>query len=199
MAQDIRDLFRNDKTQNWEKMDKGHEKRFEARLDESFPNKKSGGNYFFLKIAAMVVVVIGIGLFFFIPDNKIKENPVVNAPVENDEEKDAPENQFQLSDISPEFKKVEDYYMANINMELSKIELNETNKTLIDAYMAELEELNKEYQRLNNDFKEAGPNEQTVEAMIINLQMRLDLLFRLKNKLNELKQNNNGNYENLQA
>lgn len=53
--------------------------------------------------------------------------------------------------------------------------------------MLELEELDKEYQRLNTELNETGPNEQTIEAMVSNLQLRLDLLRRLKIKLNEIK------------
>ncbi|HSI70275.1 MAG TPA: hypothetical protein VK941_08595, partial [Gillisia sp.] len=73
------------------------------------------------------------------------------------------------------------------------------NKALIDAFMLELEELDKEYQRLNAELNEAGPNEQTIEAMVANLQLRLELLLKLKNKLNEIKNSKNKNYENLQA
>ena len=89
--------------------------------------------------------------------------------------------------------------MAGINMELAKLEVNNDNKALIDAFMLEMEELDKEYQRLNAELNESGPNEQTIEAMIANLQLRMDLLRKLKTKLKELKQSKNKSYENLQA
>jgi hypothetical protein len=44
-----------------------------------------------------------------------------------------------------------------------------------------------------------GPNEQTIEAMVENLQFRLDLLYKLKNKLNEIKQTKNTNNEKHKA
>ena len=62
-----------------------------------------------------------------------------------------------------------------------------------------MSELNKEYKRLNTEFNETGPNEQTIEAMVENLQLRLDLLYKLKNKLNEIKQTKNTNNENYKV
>ena len=89
--------------------------------------------------------------------------------------------------MSPEFKKVEDYYLASINVELAQLQVTPENKALIDSFMTQLEELNLEYQKLNDEMGEVGVNEQSVSALISNLQLRLDLLFRLKEKLNELK------------
>lgn len=202
MAQDIRDLFRGDEDPaTGEKLNKGHQKRFEARLDKDLQDKKTGVNYFYLRIAAIFIVALGIGLFYFnSAEKEALENEIVTTPSEeNNEDILTPEKQFQLSDISPEFKKIENYYMAGINMELAKLEVNNDNKALIDAFMLEMEELDKEYQRLNAELNESGPNEQTIEAMIANLQLRMDLLRKLKTKLKELKQSKNKSYENLQA
>ncbi len=202
MAQDIRDMFPGDEDPaTGEKLNKGHQKRFEARLDKELPVKKTGVNYLFLKIAAIFIVALGIGLFYFnSPGKEAMENEIVTTPSEeNIEETLTQDKRFQLSDISPEFKKIENYYMAGINMELAKLEVNNDNKALIDAFMLEMEELDKEYQRLNAELNESGPNEQTIEAMIANLQLRMDLLRKLKTKLKELKHSKNKSYENLQA
>lgn len=200
MAQDIREMFRNEDSPSKDKLNKGHEKRFEARLEKELPQKKPTTRYYFMAIAAVLVVALGIGLFFFNnPEVGTNETQIVDTPVqENSEEEVFNESQFQLSDVSPEFKKIENYYLASINLELAKLEINNDNKALIDAFMLQLEELDKEYQRLNAELSEA-PNEQTVEAMIANLQLRLELLLKLKNKLQELKNSKNNDYENLQA
>jgi len=59
-----------------------------------------------------------------------------------------------------------------------------------------LEALNKEYNRLSLELTESGPNELTVSALVDNLKLRLNLLYRLKNQLNQLntseKFQNNG-------
>lgn len=202
MAQDIRDMFRGEDPGDGDKLNKGHQKRFEARLERELPQERSGGRYLFLKIAAVLVVALGVGFFFWNNSAGEMTGPqVVETPVEETEVKEqTPEEKtFQLSDISPEFKQIESYYLAGINMELAKLEVNNDNKALIDAFMLELAELDKEYQRLNAELSVSGPNEQTIEAMIANLQLRLELLLKLKNKLNEIKQSKNKSYDNLQA
>jgi uncharacterized protein (DUF2267 family) len=59
MAQDIRDMFRDEKPESQEKLNKGHEQRFMARLDNEMPVKKTGNRYFYFSIAAVLVVALG--------------------------------------------------------------------------------------------------------------------------------------------
>src|SRR5690606_16648842 len=186
MAQDIRELLKQDQTLDSEKLPSGHRKRFEVRLEEALPQKGESYTYIWLKMAAVLVMVLAGGYFFFFQENTSLNNPVVNIPVEKQQEKvievSDNQNQVTLADISPEFKKVEEYYMANLNLGLAKINITDENKTLIDAFMAQLAELDMEYGRLNEDISKNGPNADTIEALINNLQLRLDLLFKLKNK-----------------
>lgn len=200
MAQDIRDMFRDEEPGTQDKLSAGHRERFEQKLDRSLPKGKKSNRFFFLKIAAVFIIALGIGLFYFGNRNEGgTETQIVDTPPEESIDEIYNESQFQLSDFSPEFKKIESYYLAGINMELAKLEVNNDNKALIDAFMLQMEELDKEYQRLNAELQETGPNEQTIEAMIANLQLRMDLLRKLKSKLNEIKQSKNKSYENLQA
>lgn len=203
MAQDIRDMFKKEGAWESGKLPEGHQMRFEARMDKAFPKpaKNAYNNFFILKIAAVMIVVLGIGIFMLNPENPYQANPVADTPQETNLEdtQEAAENTFQLSEVSPQFKKIENYYLANLNVELAKLDVNEDNKALIDAFMTQLAELDKEYQRLNAEFDEGGANEQTVEAMIANLQLRIELLYKLKSKLKEINQSNKNSYENLQA
>lgn len=200
MAQNIRDMFRDDDPGTHEKLSEGHLERFVQKLDRTYPRKKKNNSFFFLKIAAVFIVTLGIGLFYFSNrNNGGTDTQIVDTPAEENIDEIYNESQFQLSDISPEFKKIESYYLAGINMELAKLEINNDNKALIDAFMLQMEELDKEYQRLNAELQEIGPNEQTIEAMIANLQLRMDLLRKLKSKLNEIKNSKTKSYENLQA
>jgi hypothetical protein len=200
MAQDIRDMFRDDESRTSEKLSKGHQKRFEAKLEAALPIQKNSNKFSFLKIAAIFIVAVGIGAFFLNKDKIITtENPIVVAPEIKDDGNELPVKEFQLSEVSPDFKKIENYYLAGINMELAKLEVNPSNKALINSFMGKMSELNTEYKRLNAEFNEMGPNEQTIEAMVENLQFRLDLLYKLKNKLNEIKQTKNTNNENHKA
>jgi len=110
--------------------------------------------------------------------------------VSNEDSKDADTN-ISLGDLSPDLEKIENYYVANINLELANLEVSDDNKGVVDGYMEQLEALDAEYKRLNKELNEVGPNDQTIEALIQNLQLRLQLLKKLKEKLNQLKLSKN--------
>ena len=178
MAQDIRKLFKEESKVTNQKMPKGHEARFLEKLENELPEQSSRSLFSFLNIAASIVILIGMSFGAY----KFFNQPIeVETPTEVVETSPSP-----LSDISPELKKVEDYYLANINLELSEMKVTPENKEMFDGYLNQLEELNKEYTVLSNELTESGPTERTVNALIDNLKLRLNLLYRLKEKLNEL-------------
>ncbi|MEY8848325.1 hypothetical protein AB9K26_05900 [Psychroserpens sp. XS_ASV72] len=185
MAQDLRDLLRNEQNDSHKKMNDGHESRFLKKLDDALPEESSiKKRYSVLQLAASIIVLLGLAYgayMFFQPEENIGNKVVNNNPdsIQEDQLK-------SLGDISPDLKKVEDYYLANINLELSKIKQTKENKELFDGYVLRLAELNQEYKRLTVELTENGPNELTVSALIDNLKLRLNLLYRLKEQLNDL-------------
>ncbi|WP_456439144.1 hypothetical protein [Psychroserpens sp.] len=184
MAQDLRNLFKNEDKDSQLKMSEGHEANFLKKLDNALPEETSIKNRFsVLQIAASVVVLIGLtfGAYKFSQQPKSIDNQVVDN--QNQTSKDQLKS---LGDISPDLKTVEDYYLANINLELSKIKQTPENKELFDGYVVRLAELNEEYKRLSIELTENGPNELTVSALIDNLKLRLNLLYRLKEQLHDL-------------
>ena len=203
MGQDIREMFRNQEHTGTEKLNKGHQKRFEARLEEAFPVQKRKTSYYqVLQIAAIMVVALGVGAFFYFNNEGMpveENNQIVETPVEEETSEETKTTEYRLSDVSPEFKKIEDYYLASVNIQLANLDMTPENKELIDAFMTKLETLDQEYIALNAEIQETGLNEETVEAMIANLQLRLDLLKKLKTKLNEIKQSKDNRHENYQA
>lgn len=200
MAQDIREFFKNNDSLPKVKPPKGHERRFEARLNALRGNSedpthvvtldtKTKSKFQWMKIAAILIVALSVGILGYNQLSVTTDNAnVVNLDKITPD--DGPNNIVPvfLSEVSPQYKEVEDYYLASINMELAKLQVNDENKELIDAFMAQLAELDEEYRHLNRELKEAGVNEQTVNTLIANLQLRLELLFKLKSKLNQLKQ-----------
>ncbi|WGD34071.1 hypothetical protein [Olleya sp. YS] len=180
MAKDIRDLFKNDNKVSHQQMSQGHEARFLEKLDQALPQKKQS-RWTFLNIAASVLLVIGLGFGSYTLFKKDIEPIKV---VDNDQPNT--EKTMTLGDISPDLKKVEDYYVANINLELSKLKLTPDNKELFDGYVLRLEELNAEYKSLSKELTDNGPDEHTVNALIQNLKFRLNLMYRLKEQLNQL-------------
>lgn len=184
MSQDLREMFKDSDSELTESMKAGHEKRFLKRMETELQQVPKGPLFPWFKIAASVAVLIGLGTYIFMNWNT--QEPLETTIVE----KDSPVTQekgISLGDLSPDLKKIEDYYMVSINLELSQLEISDKNKTLIDSYMERLEELNMEYKKLNTELNEIGPNDQTITALIKNLQLRLQLLHKLRDKLKELQ------------
>lgn len=183
MSQDLREMFKNSDTEIDQSMKDGHEQRFMKRMEMELPVAK-GPSFPWFKIAASLIILIGLGTYVFMNWNN--PEPIKTSIV--DKNKPVPEDKgISLGDLSLDLKKVEDYYMVSINLELSQLEISDRNKTLIDSFMERLEELNLEYKKLNTELNEIGPNDQTITALIKNLQLRLQLLHKLRDKLKELQ------------
>ena len=184
MARDIRKLFEEEQKDSQPKMSEGHEARFLKKLDDVLPVKTSIKKRFnVLQIAAGIVILIGLG---FGASKFFRNETIVPTEIVDNENPSKNDQLKSLGDISPDFKKVEDYYLANINLELSKVKQTPENKELFDGYVVRLAELNQEYKRLSVELTQHGPNELTVSALIDNLKLRLHLLYRLKEQLNDL-------------
>lgn len=194
MAQDIRDMLKDFQPEK-PKLSKGHEARFEKRLEMEFSEKKRNASFFWVKIAASVAVLISVAYFGFqYYSNKVTTGPEI---VETNMEKEVPT--ITIGDLSPDLKKVEDFYITGINQQLASLNRTPENEELINGYLQRLEELNNAYTILTKELNEVGPSEATITALIDNLQLRLELLFKLKNKLKELKNLENENTQNMQA
>lgn len=196
MEQDLRELLKKSEEKQLPKLKSGHEDRFVKRLDANFP-KPASNSFFYLKIAASFLILMTAGYFIIKSSDVVKTS--TTPEVVTSEEKTPETNTISLGDISPNLKKVEDYYVANIYIELSEIEVTEENKKLFDGYMAKLGELTDEYHNLSKELNDMGPNEQTITALVDNLQFRLQLLQQLKEKLLELKETNDDKFENKQV
>lgn len=187
MARDLRKIFEEERKKKSFKMREGHENRFLAKLEEEMPiEQKSSGHW--LRIAASIIIVLGLGTYFFL---STQDSPTVeNTTVVNKSEMTNKEG-ISLGDLSPDLQKIETYYVANINLELANLDVSDENKGVVDGYMERLAELDAEYKKLNQELNEIGPNDQTITALVKNLQLRLQLLQKLKTKLNQLKSSEN--------
>lgn len=184
MARDLKKMFNEDRLKIQNGMPKDHEARFLKKLEQELPahinpSHKSAikKRFSIFNIAASVVVLLGLsfGTYQFFKTPVMVTQPDAQVVTLK-----------SLGDVSPDLKKVENYYVANINLELSNVKLTPENKDLFDSYIVRLEELNKEYNRLSVELTENGPNELTVNALIENLKLRLNLLYRLKEQLKQL-------------
>ena len=72
-------------------------------------------------------------------------------------------------------------------MEISQLEMTEENKEIVDGYLFKIAELTKEYTSLTKELNTKGVNDATIDALIRNLQLRLQLLKRLQKQLKNFK------------
>ncbi|QCX00745.1 hypothetical protein FGM00_11735 [Aggregatimonas sangjinii] len=189
MAKDLRKLFEKERADadTAYSLKADHKARFLKRLENELPPQKKSA-FPWLKIAATVTILLAATIFYLNRDTSgkggIKTTIVEKSVLEK-------QNTISLGDLSPDLKKVETYYVTNINLALSELEVSQENKEMTDGFMKQLNNLNTEYQRLTEELNTLGPNDQTITALIKNLQLRLQLLQKLKTKLNELKSSKN--------
>ncbi|WP_425657766.1 hypothetical protein [Tenacibaculum ascidiaceicola] len=178
MSKDIREILKNN-VENTERLSTNHRQRFQQKLmDELHEKPSTKKSYQWLYIAASIVLLVSLGIQFY-PTNTV--DPIITElPKET-------QNQISLGAISPELKTVEDYYVNTINYELSQLELTDDNKELFDGYLNKIGELTKEYKSLTEELNTKGINDDTINALIGNLQLRLQLLKRMQKQLQEFK------------
>lgn len=192
MAQDIRELLKTEGQKSDVQLRDGHVSRFTDRLDKKLPviNETTnpsvkGGIYLWMKVAAILVVAGGV--VWMVWNSAFAKADSETQLVETTTEQPAAEKEVLLSNISPDFKLIEQKYLASVNSELSRLEITDDNKELVDAFLKQLAQLDKEYKRLNLEITESGVSEEMVNALIENLQLRVALMIKLKAKLKELK------------
>jgi hypothetical protein len=188
MSQDLRELFKEEREKEL-KMPEGHEARFEERLN-LFRNTSKNRSYLWMGLAASLIALLGLTLWLQNGKGTLVESPG-EAVVEQAVDTTTTNRGISLGDLSPDLEKLENYYTASINMELANLDISEDNRELANEFILRLGELNKEYKQLNTELNRIGPNEQTIGAMIKNLQYRLQLMLKLKEKLIELKSSKN--------
>lgn len=185
MPKDLREMLKNEPITTGN-LSKNHRRNFEAKLQRELHAGKSV-NSPFMKIAASFIIVGGLAamLYFFVPTNGSVQPET--AKIES------------LGSISPELKKIENYYLASIHEQIASLEETPENKEILDGYLEKIGELTKEYKSLTEELNTEGLNEKTINALIDNLQLRLKLLYTLKEQLNELNKQNITEDENVQV
>jgi hypothetical protein len=178
MERELRELFEYER-RKVRSMPQGHEERFEKRMHNVRPKvhririKQFG-------IAASFLLFIGLAYWRY--------TAVVQSADKVMETQIAPHSSsLTLGRLSPDLEKVESYYDGAIKLELARLSITSETKFLAADFLKRLEELDQEYRNLAMELNEIGPNEDTITAMLRNLQLRLQVLQDLKSKLKIFK------------
>ena len=88
---------------------------------------------------------------------------------------------------------VEAEYLANIEAEWKSFVAIAKDEVLVKRFRKKLDELDNDYQDISLQFKEDSDNILAVEALIDNLQNRLQILKDIQKHIKILNQNNEHN------
>lgn len=167
----------------------GHFERFEARLEQM--NKRR-------KIIKLDVVwkVAAAAVFAFL---LVNQAVIWFSPAEKPQLAGEPQNAFTLAAVSSEYEEVEFYYTNAINVSMSQWEklveqgmISEEEQLMMEHEMEEFEQV---FLKLQDDLALSPSDERVINAMLEYYQTKLSLINMIIDKLQEVKQKNNVNYE----
>lgn len=160
----------------------GHQQRFLEKLQASQGvvsiQRKKNSWWKPLSIAASLAILCALGIGFF---------------------NSAPTRDEQVAEISPEVSQTQFYFASLIEEQVKELEDLSTPETqkIIDDTMVQLQRLETNYKKLEQDLLNGGNSKLLLSAMITNFQTRIDLLEDVLNQIENiktLKNQNDANY-----
>lgn len=160
-----------------EEPQEGHEERFYRKLKKStvaHAPKKFGGAFY--AIAATLAFIVGLGFFY---------TSII------------PTKEERLAEISPEVPRTQMYFASLIEeqVKLLEAEKNPSTSVLVTDTLEELQKLERDYEKLEEELLEGGNSKHILSAMITNFQTRIDLLTEVMNTIESIKEINTENHE----
>jgi len=95
----------------------------------------------------------------------------------------------QVAKISPEVSQTQFYFASLVEEQIKELENESTPETkkLVDDAMVQLNKLEINYKKLEQDLLKGGNSKQILSAMITNFQTRIDLLQEVMDKIENIK------------
>ncbi|EPR72024.1 hypothetical protein ADIWIN_2863 [Winogradskyella psychrotolerans RS-3] len=171
MKQDIRTLFTEE--DDLKPLPKNHRSEFADKLKKQ--SKPKQNPYAWLSAAAILIIALAIG--FNVRDMESK--PELN----------------QVSPIIAQVEAVEAEYLKDIETEWQSFVAIADDAVLIERFRKKLKDLDTDYKAISVQFKDDSNNILVIEALVENLQTRLQILKDIQNHINILNQTNE-QYEN---
>ena len=167
---------------DFEEPSMGHQDRFLEKLNQQQgtislnTNKRAWWRP--LSIAASIALVAVLAIQVFNTRPSIKE---------------------QVVEIAPEVSNTEFYFASLIEeqVQLLKDEKTPENAKLVDDTLMQLQNLEDDYKRLEQDLVNGGDSKIILNAMINNFQIRIDLLKEVLGNIENIKNLNTYNDENI--
>ncbi|WP_296314412.1 hypothetical protein [Winogradskyella sp. UBA3174] len=164
MKRDIRDLFKEE--DELKSLPENYRKEFLEKLKKQ--SKKKVTSFSWLKIAAVLLIALTVGFSLF-----------YNNPEEE-----------KVSPIIAQVEAVEAEYLKNIEVEWESFVALADDEILISRFKKKLEDLDTDYQEISVKFKNESDNLVVIEALVENLQTRLQILKNIQKHIKILNQKN---------
>ena len=143
----------------------GHFNRFQAKLEKQKKVKKPKHSWYkYVAVAASVTLLFTL----FLGSQQSKKG-------------------MDLADISPKMEETQDYFTSVIHQELEKVkqEKNSQNEKIINDALAQLQLLEKDYNKQKLALVNNSENKKIIFSMINNYQQRIEVLQNLLDQLNK--------------
>ena len=169
MKRDIRDLFKGEDLIN-KKLPDNHRVEFLKKLKQPLNTKIN--RFFFLKIAAAILIALSVGYHTFYN--------------QQDDE---------VLTIVAQIEAIEGEYLVDIETEWKKFIAITNDEVLVTRFKKKLNELDKDYKEITVEFKNGTNNILVIEMLIDNLQTRLQILKDIQKHINVINKESE-QYEN---
>jgi hypothetical protein len=107
-------------------------------------------------------------------------------------------SRMTLSDVSPQYKEVENYYIHQVNLmegEIVTVDLK-NNPEQKEMLMNEMKSMDSVYVSLQKELKANPDDERIINAMIEHYQTKLEIMTYIVNQLKTIRNDNQNNTEN---
>jgi hypothetical protein len=130
-------------------------------LQEELPKKRETKTFslaFVLRVAASVIIVMGIGFGIYLQSQKGA-------------------NGIDLAAINPEYAKQQMHYASLVETKLTELKsVAKADPQLYKEFSAEIAKMDSTYKKLNSDLATSPNQERVLRAMIRNLQIQTEVL-----------------------
>lgn len=160
----------------------GHRERFRSRLSRQggggSPETGKRSWWRPLAVAASVVLFMTASVFLLKPKPSMAQ---------------------QVAAISPEVSETSMHFTSLVALQVRELQAAESPETqpLIDDTLRQLQSLEADYKKLEQDLVNGGNTNLILSAMITNFQTRIDLLEDVRKQIEQIKQFKNNSDENI--
>ncbi|WP_413670888.1 hypothetical protein ACEN9X_13665 [Mucilaginibacter sp. Mucisp86] len=153
--------------------------------EDQQPKKREAKTFslgFVLKVAASVIIVMGIGFGIYIQSQKGAKS-------------------VDFAAINPEYAQQRVHYASLVETKLTELKsASKNDPQLFKEFSAEIAKMDSTYKKLNNDLATSPNQERVLRAMIRNLQIQTEVLNQQLNvieQFNQMKKEQNNETKNI--